>query len=110
MCKMNYMASRFFCTSCGKEGLTVYRNKGQKRADGHLKNMYCIYCKSEHNFAEVKGTYTPEVFQKEFELGRFIDGVRIPVNDLKTCGNTECHYNVSGRCWNCSIKDCDERK
>ncbi len=69
----NFMASRFFCTKCGKEGICLARKKGSKREKGHLKRLYCIHCKEEINHAEVTedGDYTLQDFQREFEQGVF---------------------------------------
>lgn len=94
--------SRFFCTRCGREGIPVQRKRGQDREGGHLKKLYCLSCKEETNHAEIReiGGYSIEDFQKEFELGRFIDGNRVPINDLLECSSSKCPFNIEGRCWN----------
>ena len=94
--------SRFFCSCCGKEGIPVQRKKGQDRQGGHLKKLYCLSCKKETNHVEVReiGGYDIEDFKKEFELGRFVDGNRVPINELIECSCEKCLYNVDGRCWN----------
>jgi len=99
---MNMSQSRFFCTSCGNEGLPIMRPKGQMREPGHLKKLYCIHCKKEINHAEVRevGKYTEKDFRKEFELGRFKDGQRVEAKDLYQCSNLECPFNIEGKCWN----------
>ena len=101
MCHGNENLSSFYCTECGREGLPVFRKKGQLRQGGHLKNLYCIYCKAEHNFVEItgKGTYTKDDFMLEFQLGRFVDGKRIAIKDLDSC-KEDCKYNINGKCWN----------
>lgn len=65
--------SDFYCTKCGKKGLTLPRVRNRARTPGHLKNLYCPYCKEEHNAAEVKqrGKYTRDVFFIEWENGNF---------------------------------------
>ena len=75
---MKYSSSRFFCTACGNEGLSIMRSNGQQREAGHLKKLYCIYCKKEVNHAEIKenGNYTIEDFKREFNSGVFVDGLR----------------------------------
>lgn len=75
---MKYSSSRFFCTACGKEGMEIPRKNGQQREAGHLKKLYCIYCKKEVNHAEIKenGNYTIEDFKREFNSGVFVDGLR----------------------------------
>lgn len=95
-------ASRFFCTNCGKEGIPVARKLGQERKSGHLKKLYCLYCKDEYNHVEVKttGDYTYEDFLEEFNSGRFIDGNRESIDSLLGCSKNECPYNKNGKCWN----------
>ena len=94
--------SRFFCTCCGREGIPIQRKKGSEREAGHLKQLYCIYCKKEVNHAEVReiGGYTIEDFKKEYLLGRFVNGVRVSENDLLGCSCDFCEYNINGKCWN----------
>lgn len=107
-----YMASHFYCTQCGKEGIPVQRKKGQERESGHLKRLYCIYCKEEVNHVEIKDndTYTYDDFLEEFNLGRFKDGNRDTLNDLIVCSNEKCKFNRDGRCWNSNYSfDCPHR-
>lgn len=94
--------SQFYCTKCGRKGIPIPRKKGQQRERGHLKKLYCLFCKEETNHAEVReiGGYTYEDFKEEFEAGRFIDGQRVSQEDLFLCSNTECPFNKHGRCWN----------
>lgn len=95
--------SEFYCTKCGRRGVPISRRIGHQREAGHLKKLYCIYCKEEVNHAEVRpfGEYNYEDFQKEFKLGRFLeDGTKVPISDLISCTNIECNYNVNGKCWN----------
>lgn len=98
----NMTISRFFCTECGNEGISIMRKEGSQREAGHLKKLFCICCGHETNHSEVQahGSYTPDSFREEFELGRFIDGQRIPVADLLSCSKTDCCYNRDGKCWN----------
>ena len=71
--------SKFFCTKCGHEGLPIMRPKGHRREPGHLKKLYCPYCKEVVNHAEVReiGGYTEEDFRQEFESGIFKNGQRV---------------------------------
>ena len=77
----------FYCTCCGKKGLPVVRNKSQLRENGHLKKLYCMYCKKEVNHAEVveNSQYDRQVFTDEFRSGNFdSNGNRsIPLNEWK---------------------------
>ena len=96
--------SEFFCTKCGKKNLlTVARKQGQAREPGHLKRLFCFSCKEEVNHAEVRVNnlnYTYEDFQQEFELGRFVDGQRVHINELYGCSNSKCPFSKYGKCWN----------
>lgn len=105
--------SDFYCTRCGNKGIPVIRKAGKQREGGHLKKLYCMYCKEEVNHAEVRpfGEYNYEDFKLEFNLGRFLkDGTKIPTGELMLCSNTDCKYNVNGRCWNSNYSyDCNYR-
>lgn len=97
------VASTFYCTQCGKQGIPINRKKGQERKSGHLKKLYCINCKKEINHVEIKQddlNYTYENFKEEFQLGRFKDGQRIEIKDLLRCEYDECPYNKNNLCWN----------
>jgi hypothetical protein len=107
-----YKISRMFCTECGREGLSIPRQNQQQRESGHLKKLYCIYCCKETNHAELPpvGSYTEYDFKQEYELGRFVDGQRVPIDELIGCSNLECNYNVNGRCWNANHSyECSHR-
>lgn len=71
--------SDFYCTCCGHKGFPIIRKAGQEREPGHLKKLYCIYCKEEKNMVEIKqgGKYTLEDFEIEFYNGNFINGERV---------------------------------
>jgi hypothetical protein len=46
----------------------------------------------------------------EFELGRFVDGKKMPVKDLMSCSKNDCKYNRHGHCWNSNYSyDCPYR-
>lgn len=94
--------SRFFCTKCGNEGIPIFRKQGKIREAGHLKKLYCMYCKEEINHAEIReiGGYTYEDFLEEFESGRFIDGKREEIKDLLECSCSSCPFNKNNKCWN----------
>lgn len=105
--------SEFYCTCCGNKGIPIVRKPGQTREPGHLKKLYCLYCKTDTNHVEIRpyGKYYYEDFQEEFELGRFFEGKRIPVTQLMFCSKHNCNYNVNGRCWNSNYSfKCGHRK
>lgn len=94
--------SDFYCTCCGKKGIPIIRKMGKLKESGHLKKLYCLFCKKETNHCEIRscGDYTYFDFQEEFRLGRFVDGNRVPLNDLLKCNKITCQYCVNKRCWN----------
>ncbi len=106
------MISDFYCTKCGKKGIPIARKTNKQREPEHLKRLYCIYCKEEINHAEIKmfGDYRKEHFLEEFELGRFVDGNKIPIAELPGCTHIDCFYNRDGKCWNSNNSyDCGHR-
>lgn len=66
--------SDFFCTQCASRGIPIPRKKGREREPGHLKKLFCLNCKKEVNFCEIKPfaqNYTYNDFLLEFENGNF---------------------------------------
>lgn len=57
MNKRNFTISRMVCTNCGKEGIPIPRKASQTRSQGHLKELYCIYCRGYHNHTEVRSEW-----------------------------------------------------
>lgn len=111
--KGEHTISEFYCVICGKKGIPIMRRPGHQREPGHLKKLFCLYCGKQTNHAEIRpfGSYNKEDFIEEFELGRFVDGKKIPVSELMPCKHhTDCKYNKDGKCWNannsykCSVK------
>lgn len=70
--------SDFYCTKCGNRSYPIWRKSGKAKEPGHLKKMYCLYCKAEENMVEIKqkGGYTLEDFLIEFKNGNFENGER----------------------------------
>lgn len=103
---MKSTQSRFFCVQCGHEGIPIVRKQNAQREPGHLKKLFCLYCKQEVNHAEIReiGGYTEEDFKTEFELGRFKDGIRVPLKELEDC-EEECKCNINGKCWNANCSN-----
>lgn len=50
-CRMTI--SDLYCCECGFH-MTVPRSRGKQRNKGHLKKLYCVRCKREVNFHEVR--------------------------------------------------------
>ena len=110
----NYQISDFYCTQCGNKGIPIVRKKGQDREAGHLKNLFCLHCKTTTNHCEIRpyGTYTYDNFIDEFNCGRFLpNGTRIPESELLLCSKGDCLYNRKGKCWNSngSYAECHHR-
>jgi len=40
------------CVYCGNE-MTVPRRKSRKRGDGHIKDLWCPWCKVDAKFTEI---------------------------------------------------------
>lgn len=81
------LMSNFYCTKCGKQGLSVWRTKGSGREAGHLKALYCPYCNETINHVEcdAKSNYTYKDFMIEFTHHNFTpEGTRVKTyNQLK---------------------------
>lgn len=68
--------SDMYCTQCGRKNIPVPRRKGKEREIGHLKKMYCIYCKKKTNMVEIRdfgSGYTLDDFLLEFEYHNFTE-------------------------------------
>ena len=64
----------FYCIRCGRLGIPISRRAGHGREAGHLKVLYCLNCKAEVNFCEIKHgatRYTYQDFLLEYENGNF---------------------------------------
>ena len=61
------VVSDFYCTKCASRGIPIART-GKLREAGHLKKLYCLKCKKQTNFVEIKpfGKYSYEDFLIEF--------------------------------------------
>lgn len=56
MRKQRFMdLSMFICSECGKT-IPLMRNHGQHRERGHVKDIWCPYCKTDRKFMEVRRT------------------------------------------------------
>ena len=72
--RMKCAISKMYCTKCGKEGISIPRKNGKYREAGHLKSLYCIYCKETRNHVEIKPFYSDynyEDFLLEMEYHNF---------------------------------------
>ena len=65
--------SNFYCTRCGKKGIPIPRKNNKQREPGHLKKLYCVFCRMETNHVEVRGFggYSKEDFDIEFKYNNF---------------------------------------
>ena len=59
----------FFCCNCGRQGLPIARPAARKRERFHLKDLYCIYCKTNYNHVEVTNSQEKQEFLENFTEG-----------------------------------------
>lgn len=74
MNKKSFLLSKMYCTCCGNRGIDIARRFGKYREPGHLKKLYCIYCKEEKNHVEIRPFYSDynyEDFQLEMKYHNF---------------------------------------
>ena len=54
MRKQRYMdLSTFVCPVCNKT-FPIMRNHGKQREKGHIKDIWCPYCRQERKFLEIR--------------------------------------------------------
>ena len=73
------LISEMYCTKCGKRCMSIPRKKGGERESGHLKKVYCIFCKTEWIAAECdqNGHYTYRDFKRNaFYLRALYDNLK----------------------------------
>ena len=85
----NPIINDFYCCRCGKKAYPLIRKAGKEKEPGHLKKLYCLYCKREWNMVEIKPNslhYTLTDFYYEFNYHNFDEeGNRIkPYKTFKT--------------------------
>lgn len=75
MSSKNFKISDFYCTKCGKRGMSIPRRVGQARETGHIKDLLCIYCNERTKHIEVSesGNYCYFDFVQDFNDGVFKD-------------------------------------
>lgn len=56
MRKQSYTISRFVCQQCGNEGIPIPRKMRKQREKGHIKHLYCIYCKKRTPHKEIRNS------------------------------------------------------
>jgi hypothetical protein len=44
--KVNYKLHDFYCTECGQKGIPLCRTSKNIREKFHIKDLYCINCKT----------------------------------------------------------------
>lgn len=53
MRKHNVTERRFKCNEC-RAVMTAYKSSARRTPDGHIKTMYCPWCKKVTNFTQFK--------------------------------------------------------
>lgn len=81
---MKYISSQFYCCLCGNKGMMLPRKVGKERPTGHLKNLYCIYCKQVTRHYEAKSEEDEIKFRSDFNAGIYANEKEniIPFNCL----------------------------
>jgi len=67
------MSSQFWCINCGKQGIPIMRDRGNRRKSGHRKALYCINCKMVLNHIETRNEEEAQWFRDEFDAGKFAE-------------------------------------
>lgn len=78
---------RFFCTNCGKEGLPLPRRVSHQHEKGHLKKLYCPWCKQEFNHWECHDEEEVAVFKEYFRKKELENEIFDYV--LRACGQRQ---------------------
>lgn len=50
--RKNTTRRTFKCDKCGYVAI-AYKKSSRRTSVGHLKNMYCPFCKDTHNFIQI---------------------------------------------------------
>lgn len=58
----------FYCTNCGRLTYTLPRKVCHQHNKGHLKNLYCPWCKQEYNHWECHDDEEAENFKINFKM------------------------------------------
>ena len=81
---MSYETHDFFCCNCGRLGLPIARPAARKRERGHLKNLYCVYCKQEYNHVEITSDQEKQEFLENYTKGVYEDAKNY-IPTVRTC-------------------------
>lgn len=63
--------SQFYCLNCGKYVVDLPRNPARLHKAGHLKKLYCPYCKLECNCYECPSEVDVYDFKEAYVAGEF---------------------------------------
>lgn len=75
--------SSFYCVNCGRKGIPILRDKSKVRASGHMKRLWCPYCKLEIDHIELKTPFEIEQFKNDFEAGAYKEFAEESINFCK---------------------------
>ena len=68
MRKTARITHRFFFTIFGREGLPLARKVSHQHQKGHLKNLYCPWCKAEYNHWECHDDEEVKKFKEFYRM------------------------------------------
>ena len=77
---------KFYCLNCGREGLPVWRNPGQRRKQLHRKKLYCPWCKATLNHIEITSAEEEEKFKEDFSKGVYTDEAARTLDFVRATG------------------------
>lgn len=79
----NYRTHDFYCLNCGNRNISVMRSRGRLREKGHLKALYCPYCKKSVNHFECFDDEDAWLFKQRFENGEFKEKAKESIKYLE---------------------------
>lgn len=94
MSKGQRVSNRFFCLSCGREGISLARPISKQREKSHRKKLYCIYCKEALNHIECKNEIEVKEFKEDFERGVFINEAKESLYHVRSSGFGKEHMGA----------------
>lgn len=65
----NGVGSDFYCVKCGKKGMPIRRKQSKQKQAGHLKKLFCCFCKQDTNHYEVRE------YDVDFDYKKFLQDV-----------------------------------
>lgn len=65
------ICDELYCVNCGNKGIPIMRKTKRERPSGHLKRLWCPYCKKEFNHVQCNEfthyTHQDFLFEKMYD-------------------------------------------